>query len=247
MLVLAQVSDIHVDGGEVRNERASRVMRYLDSLSTPVDAILLTGDIADHGLPEEYDEARKLLASTSPVLPCPGNHDDRAAYRSVFLGAEASVSPVNEAHRVGGVLLAMCDSTIPGEDGGFLADETLAWLDDALRDAGDDVPALVCFHHPPVTLAQPFIDNIRLAGEHRLAEVLARHTNVVAVLCGHAHTAAASTFAGLPLLVAPGVVSTLTLPWEPRDTLDYTLPPAIAFHVLDDERRLTTHYRVVTG
>jgi Icc protein len=39
----------------------------------------------------------------------------------------------------------------------------------------------------------------------------------------------------------------LTLPWEPRDTLDYSLPPAIAFHVLDDERRLTTHYRVVTG
>jgi len=35
------------------------------------------------------------------------------------------------------------------------------------------------------------------------------------------------------------------LPCEPRDTIDYTLPPAIAFHVLDDARRLTTHYRVV--
>ncbi len=245
MLVLAQVSDIHVDGSAVRNERASRVMRYLDSMSTPVDAILLTGDIADHGLPEEYDEARKLLAGTSPVLSCPGNHDDRSAYRSAFLGVAASVDPVNDAHRVGGVLLAMCDSTIPGDDGGFLADETLAWLDEALGDAGDDIPALVCFHHPPVTLALPFVDGIRLAGEHRLAEVLGRHANVVAVLCGHAHTAAASTFAGLPLLVAPGVVSTSTLPWETVDTVDYSLPPAIAFHVLDDQRRLTTHYRVV--
>lgn len=245
MLVLAQVSDIHVDGSAVRNERASRVMRYLDSMSTPVDAILLTGDIADHGLPEEYDEARKLLAGTSPVLSCPGNHDDRSAYRSAFLGVAASVDPVNEVHRVGGVLLAMCDSTIPGDDGGFLADETLAWLDEALGDAGDDIPALVCFHHPPVTLALPFVDGIRLAGEHRLAEVLGRHANVVAVLCGHAHTAAASTFAGLPLLVAPGVVSTSTLPWETVDTVDYSLPPAIAFHVLDDQRRLTTHYRVV--
>jgi 3',5'-cyclic-AMP phosphodiesterase len=245
MLVLAQVSDIHVDGTQVRNERAGRVMRYLDSLSPPVDAILLTGDIADHGLPEEYDEARKLLAGTSPVLPCPGNHDDRAAYRSAFLGVDASAVPINEAHRVGGVLVAMCDSTIPGEDGGYLADESLDWLDHTLRDAGDDVPALVCFHHPPVTLTLPYVDGIRLAGEDRLAEVLAHHDNVVAVLCGHAHTAAASTFAGRPLLVAPGVVSTLTLPWEPRDTIDYTLPPAIAFHVLDDQRRLTTHYRVV--
>src|SRR6185295_2544220 len=153
MLILAHVSDIHVDGTEVRNERAVRVMSYLDSLATPVDAILLTGDIADHGLPEEYDEARKLLAGTNPVLPCPGNHDDRSAYRSAFLRVAASVDPVNEVHRVGGVLLAMCDSTIPGEDGGFLADGTLAWLDEALRDAGDDIPALVCFHHPPVTLA----------------------------------------------------------------------------------------------
>jgi Icc protein len=245
MLVVAHVSDIHVDGTEVRNERASRVMRYLDSLSTPVDAILLTGDIADHGLPEEYDEARKLLASTSPVLPCPGNHDDRSAYRSAFLGVDASTGPINEVHRVGGVLLAMCDSTIPGEAGGFLADEALSWLDHALGAAGDDVPALVCFHHPPVTLTMPYVDVIRLAGEHRLAEVLARHDNVVAVLCGHAHTGAASTFARRPLLVAPGVVSTLTLPWEPRDTIDYTLPPAIAFHVLDDERRLTTHYRAL--
>ena len=86
-------------------------------------------------------------------------------------------------------LLAMCDSTIPGEDGGYLADETLTWLDHDLGAAGDDVPALVCFHHPPVTLTIPYVDGIRLAGEHRLADVLARHDNVVAVLCGHAHTA----------------------------------------------------------
>ena len=56
---------------------------------------------------------------------------------------------------------------------------------------------------------------------------------------------AASTFAGLPLLVAPGVVSTLRLPWEGRGDIDEDLPPAVAFHVLDDHGRLTTHYRLV--
>jgi hypothetical protein len=65
-------------------------------------------------------------------------------------------------------------------------------------------------------------------------------------VCGHAHTPAASTFAGRPLLVAPGVVSTLRLPWEHGEVLDHSLPPAIAFHVLDDEWRLTTHYRLVS-
>jgi 3',5'-cyclic-AMP phosphodiesterase len=54
-----------------------------------------------------------------------------------------------------------------------------------------------------------------------------------------------STFAGRPLLVAPGVVSTLRLPWETDTDLDEQMPPALAFHVLDDNWRLTTHYRLV--
>jgi hypothetical protein len=69
----------------------------------------------------------------------------------------------------------------------------------------------------------------------------------VAVLCGHAHTAAATTFAGRPLLVAPGVVSTIRLPGQDGPVADHEAPPGVAFHTLDDERRLTTHYRPVTG
>jgi hypothetical protein len=40
-------------------------------------------------------------------------------------------------------------------------------------------------------------------------------------------------------------VSTALLPWESDKLVSYELPPAVAFHVLDDQRRLTTHYRVV--
>jgi 3',5'-cyclic AMP phosphodiesterase CpdA len=86
-------------------------------------------------------------------------------------------------------------------------------------------------------------DSIRQQGEDRLAEVVASHEQVAAVLCGHSHTAAASTFAGRPLVVAPGVVSTLTAPFEPGPAINYDLAPAVAFHVLDDDRRLVTHFR----
>ena len=55
------------------------------------------------------------------------------------------------------------------------------------------------------------------------------------MLTGHFHTAAASTFAGRPLLIAPGVVSTLRLPWEGEGPLvDLRQPPGVAFHVYDD-------------
>lgn len=246
MIVLVHVSDLQLDLSDRNAERTERVMSYVNDLPTPPDAVLVTGDIAEHGLPEEYEQARKALASPHAVLTCPGNHDRRRAYAQVLLGQPGSDAPINEVHRIAGAMFVLCDSTIPGRDDGYLADETLGWLESVLTDSSDDAAVFVCFHHPPVTLHSPFIDEIRQRGEQRLADVIAGHPQVVAVLCGHAHTAAATTFAGRPLLVAPGVVSTLKLPWEHGDVLDYSLPPAIAFHIFDDELRLTTHYRIIT-
>jgi 3',5'-cyclic-AMP phosphodiesterase len=54
-----------------------------------------------------------------------------------------------------------------------------------------------------------------------------------------------TTFAGRPVLVAPGVVSTIRLPWEAGDVIDRDAPPSVAFHLLGDDGRLTTHHRVV--
>jgi Icc protein len=247
MVLLAQVSDFHIDGGDASGARAERVMRYLAALPRPVDAVLVTGDVADHGAVEEYRAARRLLRAPAPVLVCPGNHDQRANFRRVLLddpGGDGD-RPVNQLHHLDGVTVILCDSTVPGQAGGYLADETIAWLDAALA-ATPDRPVLVAMHHPPVTLGIPFVDGIRQEGGHRLQDVLRRHRQVVAVLCGHAHTAASTWFAGRQLLVAPGVASTVLLPAErpAGDVLDDRLPPAVAFHLLDDGR-LTTHFRVV--
>lgn len=246
MVLLAQVSDLHIDGGEERAARAERVMEYLAALPRPVDAVLVTGDIADHGTADEYRTARELLRAPVPVLVCPGNHDRRDGFRRVLLGDPGGgAGPVNQVHRLDAVTVLLCDSTVPGQDGGYLDDESIAWLDSALG-AAPNRPALVAMHHPPVTLGVPFIDDIRQAGGGRLAEVVRRHDHVVAVLCGHAHTAASTWFAGRQLLVAPGVASTLLLPAErpTGDILDEGAPAAVAFHLLDDDR-LTTHFRVV--
>ena len=243
MIVFAQLSDTHLDGGQPRAGRLRAVMASLAGGRAPLDAVLVTGDVADHGLPGEYEQARSLLAGPWPVLICPGNHDERAAFRRVLLGGEGDL-PINQVHRMPGAVFALCDSTIPGQDDGYLADDTLAWLDTELG-ADPATPAFVVLHHQPVPLHTESSDVIRLSGEDRLAAVIGRHPQVVAVLCGHAHSAAATTFAGRPLLVAPGVVSTSALPWEERDRADLTAPPAVAYHVLGGDGRLITHYRPV--
>ena len=244
MVLIAHVSDIHVDAGERSAERAGRVFRYLAALPTPVDAVIVTGDIADHGAEAEYERVRGLVGLTAPVLWCPGNHDDRGPCRKALLGETANGKPLDAAYEIGGVLILMVDSSIPGRDEGLLADETLAWLDATLA-GRPELPALICFHHPPVTLGMPFVDSIRQFGAERLAAVVERHPQVVALLCGHAHTPAATTFAGRPLIVAPGVVSTSMLPFETTEIVDLDQPPMIAFHLLDDDRRLVTHFRVI--
>jgi 3',5'-cyclic-AMP phosphodiesterase len=244
MVIVAHVSDTHIDSGERSVARTERVLRFLAGLPTRVDVVLVTGDVADHGAESEYERMRGLVDLPSPVLFCPGNHDVREAFRKVLLGVEPDGAPVNRAHRVGGALFAMCDSSIPGRDDGVLTDQTLDWLDAELS-ASTDLPAFVCFHHPPLVLGAPYVDGIRQFSEDRLASLVARHPQIVALLCGHAHTPAATTFAGLPLLVAPGVVSTSLLPFESDAIVDLDLPPMLAFHILHEDRRLTTHYRVV--
>ncbi|WP_405543031.1 metallophosphoesterase [Streptomyces phaeochromogenes] len=248
MLVLAHISDLHLDGTERATERAERVRDRLWELPGPVDALLVTGDIADHGAEAEYEEAARILGlrdrgAPFPVLTCPGNHDSRAPYRKALLGEPAGDGPVNNVRVFDGAAVLMCDSSVPGSDEGELDEETYAWIEETL-DELDGLPALLAFHHPPVALHHPLPDAYRLRRPSALAALLERRSEVAGIITGHAHTPAATTFGGLPLAVGPGVTWTLRLPWEGEGAADREAPPGFAFHVLDDEGRLTSHFRV---
>ncbi|MGW0826039.1 phosphodiesterase [Streptomyces sp. NPDC002845] len=249
MLVLAHISDLHLDGTERATRRAERVRDLLWGLPGQVDALLVTGDIADHGTEAEYEEAARILGlreagSPFPVLTCPGNHDSREPYRKALLGVPAADGPVNSVHVFDDAAVLMCDSSIPGEDDGELDEETYGWIEATLDELDGDVPALLAFHHPPVALHHPLPDKYRLGRPALLAGLLERRPEIAGLITGHAHTPAATVFAGRPLVVGPGVTWTLRLPWEGEQIADRDAPPGLAFHVLDDEGRLTSHFRV---
>jgi hypothetical protein len=89
------------------------------------------------------------------------------------------------------------------------------------------------------------MDPIRLVDGDALAEVLGRHPHVAATLVGHAHTMGVTTFAGRPLLIGGGVVSAVTADAEAVPTLWYDAPPTFALHLVDDEGRVTSHWRAL--
>ena len=131
------------------------------------------------------------------------------------------------------------------QDAGLLGPETLTWLDEQL--AADTSSTFVGLHHPPVALGISLMDPIMLRDAADLAAVIERHAHVRATLCGHAHTMAASTFAGRPLLVGGGAVSTVTLDQEDLPIVWYDAPPSYAIHFLHADGRVTSHWRALTS
>jgi len=244
MLVIAHVSDTHF-GNEVQDlaTRNTLVMDHLLTMDPRPDVLVVTGDVADHGLPEEYAAARAWLDRwDGPLAVCPGNHDVRDAF---VAGLGIATRTVVGA---GGSRFVMLDSLVDADetgrvDPGRLGEDQLAWLDARLaEDAG---PAYVCLHHPPTTIGLALMDPIRLLDGDSLAAVVNRHPHVVAVLVGHAHTMATTTFAGRPLLIGGGVVSTVTADAEAPPTLWYAAPPSFALHLVGDDGRVTSHWRAL--
>jgi 3',5'-cyclic AMP phosphodiesterase CpdA len=247
MIVVAHVSDTHF-GNDVQDpaRRAAAVIDHLVEMSPRPDLLVVTGDVADHGLAHEYAAARAWLDRWPGVAAvCPGNHDVRTAFVD-GLGIEARSVVERDGYRF--VMLDSLIDAVAGErvDEGRLGEEQLHWLDSRLGESDD--PAFVCLHHPPTTIGLELMDPIRLMDGDALAAVLDHHPHVVATLVGHAHTMGSTTFAGRPLLIGGGVVSTVTADAEQVDTVWYDAPPSLALHLVDDGARpprVTTHWRAL--
>lgn len=246
--LVAHLSDLHFGGPPDARARADRALDHVLSLDPAPDLLLVTGDVADHGSDEEYDEARAVLSRwPGALLVGTGNHDVRDAFARGLLGREAD-GPLDQALDLPAARFLMLDSLVSAPEGervdpGELTDESLAWLDAQLL--ADDRPTFVCLHHPPVEIGIALMDPIRLRRPERLEAVLRAHAHVVATLVGHAHTQAATTFAGRPLLIGGGVASTVTLDAEPLPKVWEAAEPSLAFHLVHDDGRVSTHWRTL--
>ncbi|WP_297623070.1 metallophosphoesterase [Nocardia sp.] len=251
MVLLAQLSDTHFNMGARNNERAERVMAYLAELPQRPDVIIVTGDIADEGEIEEYQQARNALVADVPVVIMPGNHDDRGNLRKVLLDGTAGYGPINQAHSVDGVTLAMLDSSIPGKPEGLLDDETYSWLIDLLSAAPPDELVLIAMHHPPVPVLSTVVDPIRLTNPERLENIVSGDDRILGVLTGHVHSGLVTSFAGKPLIVAPSVSSTIGGEWETARSghvpIDFAPGPSLVMHSIQDGRLLSMFRPVAMG
>lgn len=207
--ILAQISDPHLGEppiGGVKPKRSLReVVEAVGALPDPVDAILVSGDLAEHGAAEEYALAAEVVGRLgAPIYVLPGNKDDRATMREAFDLPGEGDAPLDYAADLGPLRLVVIDSTIPGEDRGDFTPAQLEWLEAALAGAPEQ-PTIVAMHQPPLVTGMADWDGVimRPADRAALAAVIERHPQVRAIVGGHLHRIAASSLAGRPVIVAP--------------------------------------------
>jgi len=236
--LLAQLSDLHIGASENGVDpvpHLEAVVEAVRALPNRVDAVLVSGDLTDDGAEAGYRMARELLERLdAPLHVLPGNHDDRSRLRTAFgLPGEGS-EPIRYAADVGELRLVVFDSNVPGQDPGRYDADQLRWLDAELG-AQPERPALLALHHPPLTTGIEEWDGINLEPGQRklLAEVVARHPQLRAIVGGHLHRVAASALAGVPVLAVPSTYLQARPDFE-TEGVELVPHPGFALHALRD-------------
>ncbi len=256
-MLLAQITDVHVGtpGSNIDRQcrtavQLERAVQHLCRLDPLPDVVLCTGDLVDDGSPEEYATLVPLLAPLP--MPCfliPGNHDDRENLRAAFAhhGYLPRQGFLHYAVDLGPLRLIALDTLVPGEPGGRLCPERLAWLDARLAEAPER-PTLVMMHHPPFSTGIERMDQMGLEGSTGMAEVIRRHPQVERILCGHLHRPIVKRFANTVASTCPSTAHQVVLDLRRPGRLSIVdEPPACQLHLWSEELGLVSHTSYITA
>lgn len=227
MIRIAQLSDTHfLEEGEAAeggfaydtDEAFSAVRSHLEGrhAQQPLDLVVVTGDVADHGRPAQYQKAAAAFSQLSaPVNVCPGNHDQDVAFSAgmarptvgtsraielgnwcfLFVDSNSGAMLPNDAGR----LVDPTDYTDRLHRNGALGDREASWVRDmCAATAADHV--FLWLHHPPA-VGPGLGEDAEYEAEW--AELLPQLTKVRGFGGGHTHVPDEWEFGGLPVFVSP--------------------------------------------
>jgi Icc protein len=216
-MLIAQITDLHCReagkepmlGCDNNKNIALAIARVNDLLPRP-DIVLATGDLTTSGRPEEYKSLAAIIEPLEvPLYIIPGNHDEYRPLLNAFSGKYGLIDDGKDYDFIrtviedGQLRLISLDTTVPAHHHGAIPEERTLWLDEVLCEAPDK-PTLIFMHHPPFETGIWWMDQLGiLDGLDRLATVLGRHRQVIRIIAGHLHRTIHSTFAGVPVTVAP--------------------------------------------
>lgn len=240
-VLVVQLSDSHLfaepDGqllGMTTRDSLTAVIDLVLAEQPDIDLVLATGDLSQDGTVESYQAFRSASDRLkAPVRWLPGNHDE---LREMAIAAQQSdfLDPVVD---VGNWRVTMLDSAVSGAVPGYLEDNQLQLLAQALSEAPQR-HHLVCLHHHPVAIGAAWMEPIGLRNPDALFSVLERFPQVRTLLWGHVHQEFDQLCDGVRLMASPSTCIQFA-PNSHDFALD-TLAPGYRWLRLHDDGRLQT-------
>jgi 3',5'-cyclic AMP phosphodiesterase CpdA len=227
MTRVLQISDLHLTippaklCGQVNTLARLRSMitaiLQQHSAQTPLEAVVLTGDISDDGSLESYALFRKEIERLGlPYYVIPGNHDTREGMRTAFMDAAymPKTGRLNWKVELENLHLIGLDTLIEGQGGGVFDGETADFLTHCLAGLSGK-PALIAMHHPPFDSGIHFMDDIGLEGLGALVDVLEKADCDAQIICGHVHNMIIGSVGNTVAISAPSPVSSFPIDYRP--------------------------------
>lgn len=178
---IAHISDFHAGSPYFIPNLMTQTVEELNELCP--DAVVVTGDLTDEGLKQEFKTAHSYLSMLGcpRVLCVPGNHDARNVG---YVHFEELFGRRDSAMKFGRIALVGTDSSEPDLDSGRIGRERYRWFEEKFADP-EEFKILAIHHHLlPVPGTGRERNIVYDAGD--VLEVLLQ-CGVDVVLCGHKH------------------------------------------------------------
>lgn len=207
-ILVAQLTDTHLFADETLTMKGfptvcsfQTVLEQVRQLQPQPDLLLLTGDLSQDETIVSYEQLRDRITPLSiPAYWIPGNHDQSLADMAQVLCTDL-ISP-EKYFQMGGWQFILLNSMLEQQVYGELATEVLEKLKQQLQTT-PHLPTLIALHHPPLSIASPWMDAIGLQNRTELLAVLDRYPQVKLVIFGHIHQEFDRTRNGVRYLGTP--------------------------------------------
>ncbi len=248
-MLIAQISDTHIRDhlgmfGELvdTSETLKKAVQLLNSLEPQPDVVLVTGDLTDDGTKEQYSLLLEMLSSlNAPLLPLPGNHDERSEFLNAFSSTLPDEIPENHCSYVIDnfpVRLIALDTSLPGQHDALFSEDHELWLSTVLSQEKDK-PTLIFTHFPPFETGINFMDLSGLKSADRLEKIIRNNPQVKLVVSGHLHRSIQTSFASTMISVCPSTGNQLKLDLNPKNGSAVDEPPGFQLHLWKNDRFVT--------
>ena len=228
---IVQISDTHLmdqddlEFAAMNPEHSFQdVIQHMQQHLPEIDAIVHTGDLAQVPVAATYERYLRFMQTLNvPHFQIPGNHDDTAIFP--FYRQQ------DRAHMLsfGNWRIILLNSAVAGKVDGWVAEKQLQELDLLLSEQAQQHVVIACHHHP-FAMKSAWIDQHKLKNSDDLLAVIAKHSNVKAVLYGHVHQDSRNDLNGVQFLSTPST-SVQFKPMSDAFALDESFPGYRVLHL----------------